>query len=64
MKKQFRTPLLVLLLLVLLLSIAGGIGQVNAKYVRTFNLTGTLQIKTKLADDVQFVSISRQCFAE
>lgn len=52
MKKQFRTPLLVLLLLVLLLSIAGGISQVNAKYVRTFNLTGTLQIKTKLADDV------------
>ena len=53
MKKQIRTPLLVLLLVILVLSVIGGTGQVNAKYTTTITHKGTLSIKTSLAKDVQ-----------
>ena len=53
MKKQIRTPLLVLLLVILVLSVIAGTGQVSAKYTTTITHKGTLYIKTNLAEDVQ-----------
>lgn len=53
MKKQIRTPLLVLLLVILVLSVIAGTGQVSAKYTTTITHKGTLRIKTSLAKDVQ-----------
>lgn len=53
MKKQIRTPLLVLLLVILVLSVIAGTGQVSAKYTTTITHKGTLHIKTSLAEDVQ-----------
>ena len=49
MKKQIRTPLLVLLLVILVLSVIAGTGQVSAKYTTTITHKGTLRIKTSLA---------------